>query len=40
MWSQSWDSLLDIVTPYPNSTSVDVTPQLLAQVSPINLTAL
>ena len=39
MWSQSWDNVLDIVTPYPSSTSVDVTPQLVAQVSPNNLTA-
>ena len=40
MWSQQWNNILDIVTPYPNSTSVDVTPQLVEQVSPVNITAL
>ena len=34
MWSQEWNNVLDIVTPYPNFTSVDITPQLVEQVSP------
>ena len=32
MWSQEWNNILDIVTPYPNATGVDVTPQLVEQV--------
>ena len=40
MWSQTWDNVLDLVTPFPNSISVDVTPQLVEQVSPINVMTL
>ena len=32
MWSQSWGNLLDICKPYPEKASVDVTPQMKAQV--------
>ncbi|KAK3105656.1 hypothetical protein FSP39_002751 [Pinctada imbricata] len=31
MWAQDWNSLSDILQPFPNAPSVDVTPQLKAQ---------
>lgn len=31
MWAQSWSNLLDLVTPFPDATSIDVTPALVAQ---------
>ena len=37
MWSQEWNNILDIVTHYPNSTSVDITPQLVEQVCPFGI---
>jgi peptidyl-dipeptidase A len=32
MWSQGWENIMDIVQPYENKTSVDVTPVLKEQV--------
>ncbi|XP_050709659.1 angiotensin-converting enzyme-like isoform X2 [Eriocheir sinensis] len=31
MWSQSWAHIYDLAIPYPGKTSVDVTPQMVAQ---------
>ena len=33
MWSQSWAEIYDLAIPYPGKTSVDVTPQMVQQVS-------
>ena len=33
MWSQSWGEIYDVAIPYPGRTSVDVTPQMVTQVS-------
>lgn len=32
MWSQSWENIVDIIQPFKNKTSVDVTPALKKQV--------
>ncbi len=32
MWAQDWANLLPELTPYPNSTNVDVTDALVEQV--------
>jgi len=32
MWAQTWNSILDISTPYPGKEAVDVTPQMKKQV--------
>lgn len=34
MWSQSWSQIYDLATPFPGKTSVDVTPQMVEQVTP------
>ncbi|XP_064594923.1 angiotensin-converting enzyme-like [Liolophura sinensis] len=31
MWAQQWDNILDVVLPYPNKQSVDVTPEMIKQ---------
>ena len=33
MWAQSWGNIEDLVLPYPGKTSIDVTPEMLKQVS-------
>lgn len=33
MWSQSWSEIYDLAIPYPGKTSVDVTPQMVQQVT-------
>lgn len=32
MWAQEWNNIYDIVMPYKGKVSVDITPQLRAQV--------
>ena len=31
MWGQTWDNLIDLVTPYPNVEKVDLTSALKAK---------
>ncbi|XP_077996679.1 angiotensin-converting enzyme-like [Glandiceps talaboti] len=31
MWAQSWGNVLDLVLPYPDKTSIDITPELVKQ---------
>ncbi len=37
MWAQTWSDLLKELTPYPNISSVDVTPQMVEQVSVLRM---
>jgi len=32
MWTQTWNNILDISTPYPGKEALDVTPQMKKQV--------
>jgi hypothetical protein len=36
MWSQTWNNILDVSTPYPEKEAVDVTPQMKKQVTHFN----
>ena len=31
MWSQEWEDIIDIVIPYPNKPSIDVTKEMIKQ---------
>jgi hypothetical protein len=33
MWAQEWNNIYDIVIPYEGKVSVDITPEMRAQVS-------
>jgi peptidyl-dipeptidase A len=33
MWTQTWNNILDISTPYPGKEVLDVTPQMKKQVT-------
>lgn len=33
MWAQSWDNLYDLVVPFPNKPSLDVTSTMVKKVS-------
>lgn len=33
MWAQSWDNLYDMVVPFPNKPSLDVTSTMVKKVS-------
>lgn len=37
MWAQSWTNIYDITQPYPGKNVLDVTPEMVKQVSLINL---
>ena len=32
MWAQQWDTIVDLVKPFPGKQSIDVTDELNAQV--------
>jgi hypothetical protein len=33
MWAQSWENLYPLLVPFPNATEVDITANMIAQVS-------